>query len=182
MDEQNKRNKWIGLLRYLLKVAIILIIVQMMQFLICKGRVPSSSMEPTIMPGDRILFNKASAYCRKPKRGEIVIFERNETKIIKRLIGLPGETIDFIDGKVYIDGIELNEEKYLDSEVVTLPLYNHDKEVEFPYTVPEEGYFFLGDNRSNSFDSRAFGGIKKEAILAIGVYRIQPLDRIGKIK
>lgn len=162
---------------------LLLVVLLIIQFIACKSKVPSSSMEPTIMPEDRIVFNRIGAYLREPKRGEVVIFEEDRKQLIKRLIGLPGETIDLIDGKVYIDGVELIETGYLGDEVITLPMYDPRYEsIRYPYTVPEDSYFFMGDNRSNSLDSRVFGGIKKETVIAIGAYRIYPFNTIGEIK
>ena len=181
MNGLEKTHKRIHLFKDFL--FLLLVVLLIIQFIACKSRVPSSSMEPTVMPGDRIIFNKIGAYYREPERGEIVIFEEDRKQLIKRLIGLPGETIELIDGKAYIDGVELIETAYLGDEVMTLPVYDPNYEsIKYPYTVPEDSYFFLGDNRSRSLDSRVFGGIKKEAVVAIGAYRIYPFDRMGSIK
>lgn len=160
-----------------------LVVCVVMQFIVCKSKVPSPSMEPTIMTNDRIVYSRISSYYREPERGEVVIFKEGNQQLIKRLIGLPGEEIDLIDGKVYIDGVELIEKAYLGEEVVTEALHDPRYEsIRFPYTVPEGSYFFMGDNRPGSLDSRIFGAISKEVITAIGAYRIYPFDKIGEIK
>lgn len=181
MEKLSKTRDRINTIKDLLLFLLVAVLIT--QFIICKSKVPSSSMEPTIMPGDRIVFNRIGAYYQKPKRGDIVIFEEGNQKLIKRLIGLPGEAIDLMDGKVYVDGVELLEEAYIGKEVRTNfiddPRY---ESIRYPYTVPEDSYFFMGDNRSGSLDSRAFGAIKEDRIIAIGAYRIYPFDKIGKLE
>lgn len=100
-------------------------------------------MEPTISSGDTVCYFESDEF----KREDIIIFEYPDAEdrlMIKRIIGLPGETIEIIDGVVYIDGKELQEE-YLKEE----PMGNYG-----PYQVPEDSYFVLGDNRNNSNDTR----------------------------
>ena len=126
------------------------------------AKIPSESMENTIMTGDRIFgfrmayginfdfFGKhVSKKMKDPERYDIIIFKYPDDEsqlFIKRLIGLPGETVEIRDGKVYIDG---SEEPLDDSFVRETPTGNFG-----PYTVPEDCYFMLGDNRENSRDSR----------------------------
>ncbi|PKM66203.1 MAG: signal peptidase I [Firmicutes bacterium HGW-Firmicutes-2] len=118
------------------------------QGLIVNATVPTTSMSTTIEPGDRLIANRLAYRGADPERGEIVVFIQHEDEgklYIKRLIGLPGETIQIIDGVVYVDGIILIE-PYLNE--------NLDNGNYGPYNVPEDYYFFLGDNRCNSKDSR----------------------------
>ena len=117
-------------------------------FFLMLGRIPSESMEPTLMVhdwtiGDRRAYNEAS-----PQRGDIIIFysEEESESMVKRVIGLPGETVTFVGGHVYIDGESLDESEYLDDSVVT--------ECDEKFVVPEDSYFMLGDNREVSLDSR----------------------------
>ncbi|MDE7334249.1 MAG: signal peptidase I [Lachnospiraceae bacterium] len=115
--------------------------------LIANAQVPSGSMEETIMTGSRIIINRLAYMSREPDRGDIIAFyfpDDGETEYIKRIIALPGETVEGIDGKIYIDGA-VYEEDYIKEEM----------EGSFgPYTVPEDSYFVMGDNRNNSVDSR----------------------------
>ncbi len=150
------------------------------QFLMMHTRIPSGSMIPTINKGDHLIVNLIPSYYRVPDRGEVVVFEYNGENLIKRVIGLPGDIIDLRDGKVYINGEELDEIAYIRT-------FNSTREyvgssIEFPYTVPEGCYFMMGDNREGSADSRIFGAIPKEKIIAIGAFKIYPLDQIGVLR
>lgn len=140
-------------------------------FILFNARIPSSSMESTIMVGDRVIGLRFAYWFSEPERGDIVIFRYpdNEEKIyIKRVIGLPGETVEIIDGKVYIDG---SEQPLQEDYVNGVPTGNYG-----PYVVPENSYFMLGDNRGNSEDSRFWTNkfVKKEKILAKAVVRYYP--------
>ncbi len=144
--------------------------------LVVNATIPSGSMENTIQPGDRIIGCRLSYLYQKPKREDVIIFRfpDDETQVyIKRVIGLPGETIRITDGRVYIDGSETPlEEVYL-------------KEVpqgsSGPFEVPEDSYFVMGDNRNHSHDSRYWENhyVKKEEILAKAVFQYYP--RLGKV-
>lgn len=108
---------------------------------------PTGSMEETIMIGDRVTTLRTAYTFTDPKRGDIIVFpypDNEEEDLIKRIIGLPGETIEGRDGYVYIDGEKLEEEYVMDEL---------DKDFG-PYDIPEDMYFMMGDNRSISFDSR----------------------------
>lgn len=147
----------------ILCIATIIIGKLITTFLILPGFVPTGSMESTIMTGDRMLTNMTAYWNADPQRGDIVVFNvPDETArgaavpYVKRIIGLPGETVSIQEGRVYINGILL-EEPYLQ---VSTDMGN-------TYTVPENCYFMLGDNRNLSHDSR-FWNIKfvpKEEII-----------------
>ena len=116
-------------------------------FVIVNATVPTSSMEKTIMAGDRVIGSRLYYMRHDPQRGEIIMFDYPDdpnTLYIKRIIGLPGDHIEIHDGTVYINGEPLDE-PYLD--VVTEGTWG-------PYDVPEDCYFMLGDNRNDSADSR----------------------------
>ena len=120
------------------------------KFIIVNAKIPSASMEPTIMTGDRLIGNRLAYLKEDPKRGDIVIFlypDNEKEYFIKRVIGLPGETVNIRAGKVYIndDTEPLDESAY----IVGTPLGDFG-----PYKVPEGAYFLMGDNRNNSMDSR----------------------------
>src|SRR5262245_37850880 len=141
-------------------------------FLLQAFFIPSLSMSPTLDKGDRVLVNKLS---RDVNRGDLVVFERPPDEpsgikdLIKRVVALPGETIEGRGGVVYINGQPLDE-KYLEDDVRT---ENLPKQV-----VPEGHIFVMGDNRENSFDSRMFGAIDSDLIVGRAFMRVWPLTDI----
>jgi signal peptidase I len=115
--------------------------------IILEVEIPSGSMENTIMVGDRVIALRLAYLVSDPKRGDIIVFpfpDDEKKDYIKRIIGLPGDTIEGKDGYVYIDGSKL-EESYVTS------LLDSDFG---PYVVPKDSYFMMGDNRNVSEDSR----------------------------
>lgn len=144
------------------------------KFLIFKVYIPSSSMVPTLNVDDRLLVTRVYNP-EKLQRGDIVVFdsdELNET-VIKRLIGLPGDTIKIDGTAVYVNG------KKLDEPYVKYPLESYGT-----YVVPEGKYFFLGDNRANSNDSRFWNNpyIDADKIQGKAQIKIYPLSQIGFLK
>ena len=144
-------------------------------FVIIKAEVPTGSMKDTIQEGDRLIGWRLAYLFSDPKRGDIVIFpfpDNEEEKYIKRIIGLPGETIEIIDGVLYIDGT-VYEEDYIKE-----PMRGNYG----PYVVPEGCYFMMGDNRNHSSDSRAWQNhyVKKSKIIGKAWLRYEP--SIGLLK
>jgi signal peptidase I len=148
--------------------------------------IPSLSMASTLEKGDRVLVNKLSYTFGDVDRGDIVVFERPPTEtagdipdLIKRVVGLPGESVVIKDGTVYVDGLALDE-PYLDDTMVTstasTPLKCSDIE---PCVVPPDYVWVMGDNRPDSKDSRFFGAIPESSIAGRSFVRIWPLDRLG---
>ena len=130
-------------------------------FIIINATIPSGSMEKTIMTGDRVLGTRFSYWFSEPKRGDIVVFRYpidealgKRTRFIKRIIGLPGETVTIEDGVTYINGEPL-EENYINGEWVVA----NDG---FEFHVPEGKYLMLGDNRNDSSDARYWPSIAKQ--------------------
>jgi signal peptidase I len=137
--------------------------------------VPTGSMETTIMPGDRLYVNKLFDI-EDAKRGDILVFRSDELneKLVKRLIGLPGETVEINeDGQVFINGEKLNE-----------PYAKQAKGEGRTFTVPQGSYFFLGDNRPISVDARYWTNpyIPEDKIIGKATFRFFPLNRIGKLE
>lgn len=120
-------------------------------FIIVNATVPTGSMENTIMPGTRLMGNRLAYKNSDPERGDIVIFKYpvdESENYIKRVIGLPGETVEILHGKIYINGVpQALNEPYLKEEWVV----QNDG---FIFEVPEKCYLMLGDNRNNSLDAR----------------------------
>ena len=164
-------------IKMIIFVVVVVFIVN--NVLLINAKIPSESMEDTIMTGDRIFGNRLAYINKDPQRFDIVIFKYpdDETQLfIKRVIGLPGETVEIRDGKVYIDGAETPLD---DSFTPEPPQGNWGPEV-----VPEGSYFMLGDNRNRSKDSRFWTNtfVKKEKILGKAVLRYFPVTEADKIK
>lgn len=146
-------------------------------FVISHTQVPTESMLPTISPGNHLIVNRLPYYYRNPVCGEIVVFEYNGKNLIKRVIGTAGDIVDLKDGKVYVNGKALEESSYLKENDQTFTFTQSP--IRFPYTVPEGFCFVLGDNRTNSSDSRVIGAIPTKSIIAQAGYRVYPLQSIG---
>ena len=137
-------------------VAAVIIALVLNNFIIANSRVPTGSMENTIMSHSRVLGSRLTYKFSEPERGDIAIFRYPDDKeegittyYVKRIIGLPGETVDIVDGKIYINGSDTPlDEPYLHEE---MDMYGKDH---LHYNVPEGHYFMLGDNRNNSNDAR----------------------------
>lgn len=148
--------------------------------------VEGESMEPTLSDGDSIIIQKISYYLRNPRRYDVVVFpvssmdstgKNVDTYYVKRVIGLPGETVQIIQGKVYIDNKLLVDDKYCLSEI--LDSGNAGR----PITLGEDEYFVLGDNRNMSTDSRSsyVGLVHREDIIGEVFMRIWPFSHFGLI-
>lgn len=146
-----------------------------------RTRVDGSSMETTLSDEDHLLVDKISYRFREPERYDIIVFpymhEKN-TYYIKRIIGLPGETVQVIDGYVYINGDLLESDTY-GAEVMESANMAAEE-----LTLGDDEYFVLGDNRNHSADSRdpSVGLIKRKNIMGKAWVRIYPFDRMGVIR
>jgi signal peptidase I len=170
----------------------ILIVFGLKAWVVNPYRIPSSSMEPTLhcakpAPGcearfsDRVLANRFIYHFRDPKRGEIIVFKTPpEARIrcgaggtfVKRLIGLPGETLSERDGYVYINGARL-EEPYIKPD-----RRDHEPPRDFG-KIPAGHYFFMGDNRAQSCDSRVWGSVPRSNLIGEVFFVYWPPNRIG---
>ncbi len=133
-------------------------------------QVEQYSMEPTLLPHDRVLVSKFIYRLREPARGDVIVlrYPRNpERNYIKRVIGLPGEKIEIKKGKLYVNGQPVKE-NYLNGDIVGD--YG-------PVAVPADSVFVLGDNRNNSEDSRAFGPLKEGLIVGQAILIYWPPQR-----
>ena len=161
--------------------------------------IPSGSMEPTLhgtpnqWEADKIIVDKLSYKFSVPGRGDVVVFspteelqkEQFQDAFIKRIIGLPGDKVELIRGKVHINGKVLGEENYLASgqntsvevctSAPTQPFLSK------PQTIPANSYLVLGDNRGSSYDSRCWGVVPRENIIGRAVLRFWPLNKVGGI-
>ena len=178
MPENRQENPWLETLKTLALSAVLAFGVR--TFVAEARYIPSTSMLPTLEVNDRLLVEKVGYRFTPPERGEIVVFSATKElkrqgynqAFIKRVIGLPGETVRVSNGIVYVEGEPLRE-KYIAEE----PDYNFG-----PVTVPKGHYLVLGDNRNNSYDSHSWGFVPSENIIGRAAIRFWPLNRIGTIE
>lgn len=179
--EEKKTGVVREILGFLIYVAVVVgITFAIITFVGQRTYVSGSSMENTLSHGDNLIVDKLTYRFRDPERFDIIVFPfhyEEKTYFIKRIIGLPGETVQIEDGKIYIDGQELNES--YGREIMKSAGLAAD-----PITLGEDEYFVLGDNRNDSTDSRdpSVGLIHKDEIIGRAWARIWPLDKIGVLK
>lgn len=157
-------------------IIVVIVVVLIRSFIVTPAVVDGQSMEDTLYNNNVVILNKLDYKLNDIKRFDVVVLKYNGEKLIKRVIGLPGEHVEYKDGNLYIDGF-LTEDSYGktgtdDFKLETLGYLN----------IPGDMYFVVGDNRNNSADSRILGLIKKEDILGSVSYRIFPLTKIGRVK
>jgi signal peptidase I len=141
--------------------------------------IPSPSMMPTLAVGDRLLIEKLSYHLQPPNRGDIVVFEpppqlqdygySASQAFIKRVIGLPGDTVQVSQGKVFINGQALIERYILEAPEYEMPLVR----------VPTGSLFMMGDNRNDSNDSHVWGFLPIQNAIGRAAFRFWPLDKVG---
>jgi len=165
-----------------LKIVVVaaLIVVPIRYFLFQPFSVRGQSMEPNFESGDYLIVDEISYRFRAPERGEVIVFKYPQNpsqRFIKRIIGLPGETVEIKDGKVmfYKEGIPqvLDESGYL---------FSFETPGDIRVTLSENEYFVLGDNRAFSFDSRKFGLLPREKIIGRVLLRAWPFSDLAKIE
>lgn len=169
------------LLQLVLLVVMVVILRNVMGTVLVKG----SSMEPNFNHGDLVFINKLSTSIGSPEYGDIVICEMKDDfayeNIIKRIIGLPGDEIEIVENEdneeiydLYVNG-ELVEEPFLGEPMMS------NGDIEYPFEVPENCYFVMGDNRNASTDSRreSVGAIPKEDLMGKVVLRLYPFSEFG---
>lgn len=176
-----------GVAEWLLVIvgAVVLAIVVKV-FLLQAFYIPSASMYPTLHVHDRVLVNKLSYDLHDVNRGDIVVFERpasetssNIPDLIKRVVALPGESIAFADGAVYIDGRKLDEGYLPEGTMTTVTNAPLKCPLADPCVIPDGEVWVMGDNRGDSKDSRYFGPIPESTIVGRAFIRVWPLGRFG---
>jgi len=185
VDGQDRAGRRKTFLKAVLEVPVILLISFALVFgfvrpvVAAPFHIPTESMVPTLKVKDRLLVNKLAYDLNDPQRGDIALFENQQggkNPLIKRVVGLPGETLELREGKVYVDGDHL-EEPYIKRDPCR-PGY--PKTCAFgPVTVPRNHYFMMGDNRTNSLDSRFFGPVPYDDVIGEALVRFWPPGRVG---
>ncbi len=172
MHERKQASQPEGILHTLLSIIVLVALVLgltwgLRTFIFQAYEIPSGSMETTIMPGDMVLSEKITYYGRPPAAGDTVTSEATG-----------GQTVDLRDGRVYVDDVLQNEPYTHGEPSLALRSYLFE-EITYPYTVPPGGLWVMGDNRTNSQDSRYFGAIPESSVTGKALFIYWPLTDIG---
>ena len=146
------------------------------QFIVQVSVVPSPSMVPTLMVGDRLFVNKLIYRIQDPTRGEIIVFKspyKDNKDYVKRCVGLPGDHFQVTDGEIYVNGKLV---------VFAGSTIKNDHSYYGPILIPGRNYIMMGDNRSNSWDSRYWGTVPREDIEGKAVFTFWPFSRMRPLK
>ena len=184
-DKKKKEKKPMPVFMQLILIVVMVVVLRnVMGTVLVKG----SSMEPNFNHGDLVFINKLSTSVGSPDYGDVVICKLDEgagyENIIKRVIGLPGDEIDIVEDEYSEDGeylLYVNGE-YIEEDFLGEPM-RVDGDVEYPFEVPENSYFVMGDNRNESLDSRreSVGAIHKDDLMGKVVLRLYPFSDFGLI-
>lgn len=166
MKKETKKE----ILSYLI---IILIVILIRSFIITPVRVNGTSMDTTLKDGEIMILNKIKYKFKSIERFDIVVVNYNGEKLIKRVIGLPGETLKYVDSTLYINDEEVDE-YFKNQETLDFDIKDLDYDV-----IPDNCYMVLGDNRRDSLDSRYLGCIDKKDIIGSANLVLYPFNRFG---
>ncbi|MEG0025802.1 MAG: signal peptidase I [Bacilli bacterium] len=154
-------------------IIILIVVILIRTFVITPVRVDGLSMFPTLNDKEVLLLKK---YAKNYARFDIVVVDYENNRLVKRVIGLPGESIYYRNNHLFINGKKINIEGYqFDTADFELSEFGYGK-------IPKNHYFVMGDNRDSSKDSRIIGTFAKEELIGISDFRIWPLNDFGKIK
>jgi signal peptidase I len=166
-------------LRWLIEIVVIVaaafvLALLVQQFIVKPFAIPSPSMEPTLMEGDRVLVNRLVYHFHPPHRGDVIVFHppgrTGSDPFIKRVVAVAGDTVAVHDGMLYLNGVAQDEPYIMEYPI----------EDDYPETYIPEGYVWaMGDNRNNSGDSRVFGPVSLDSIMGEAFAVYWPLSRIG---
>ncbi len=184
--EQQEENVFVEIVKTLVTAAILAFGIR--TFVAEARYIPSESMQPTLEINDRLIIEKISYRFRTPQRGDVVVFRPTEElkkqgyreAFIKRVIGLPGDTVEVKNDKVFVNGRKLPE-KYIYIPGDSLDYRPRPSKPYGPTTVPEDQYLVLGDNRNNSLDSRSWGFVPRENLIGRATVRFWPIKRMGSL-
>jgi len=172
MDKARWRKVAGGVWEFAKTLIIAFVLAQLIMVSVAQAfQVEQYSMEPTLLPHDRVLVDKFLYRLRQTRRGDVIVLKyplNPQRNYIKRIVALPGDTLQVKDGKLFINGTQVRE-----------PYLNGVPQGDFgPMNVPEDSVFVMGDNRNNSEDSRSFGALKKEQIVGQAILIYWPPQRI----
>lgn len=182
-EEDDERIDWVQEFKSILSTVVftVVIVFLLKSYVIINAKVPTGSMENTILPGDNILGFRMAYMLEEPERGDVIFFyfpDDETQKYVKRIIGLPGEKVVIQDAKIYINDSEVPlEEEYLKEEwVMGIGPYE--------FYVPDDSYFVLGDNRNGSADARYWRNpyVSEEKIIGKAIFTYFPFDRWGFVE
>ena len=161
-------NKVISFLKeYVPYVLVIILVILIKRFVVTPIRVVGDSMYGTLHDGDIMILNIIGYRFSDIERFDIVVVDKGREPLIKRVIGLPGEEIEYKDNQLYVNGKKVKEN------------YGSDVTEDFTIKIPKGSYFVMGDNRTNSMDSRYYGPFQKKDILGKTKLTIFPFGRFG---
>ncbi len=172
-SEGDPESGTLALLREVVETFLLaLILFLVVNTITSRYEVQSLSMEPTLHEGEYLIVSKISYWLSQPERGDIIVLappnNQSDIPYIKRVIGLPGDTVEAYDGRLWVNGIALNE-PYISGPIA----YRGN------WTLKENEYFVLGDNRNNSSDSHSWGLLPRKNIMGLAVFRYWPLNKWG---
>ena len=176
MDLRDVKEFCIDTSKYIITIFIVIFVIV---YVASVQQVVGSSMSPTFSNQDILILNKFHYRFFEVKRFDIVSFQYDDTKyLIKRVIGLPGDKVEYKDNVLYING-EIVEEEFLSDNINTNDFSLNDLGYD---VIPEDMYLVLGDNRENSLDSRDIGLITRKSLLGKVNIRIWPINKIRYVK
>ncbi|MBP1968271.1 signal peptidase I [Virgibacillus natechei] len=174
MAETKKKNEWLEWSKAIIIAILIAFILR--TFIFATSIVEGGSMEPTLESGERVIVNKATYLLGEPERGDVVIIQTPSKNYVKRVIGLPGETIEINGSTLLIDG-ELYEQTFLNEENLRRSGNSN------PIQIPDDRYYVMGDNRAISKDSRnGLGFIDEDEIVGKSEFVFYPFDSWGRTR
>mgnify|MGYP000889092973 CR=1 FL=1 len=172
-----------SILEFVLIIVVAFVLVFLIRTFVCQTfEIPSSSMEDTIEISDRVLSEKITYYVSDVQRGDIVTFTDptdSSRTLIKRVIATGGQSVELIDGSVYVDGSKLDEPYTEGKQSLPLSPTYQGKDISYPYTVPDGYIWVMGDNRTNSADSRYFGAVPASSVSGKAFFRYWPFETFG---
>lgn len=158
------------LVEYVPYIIVLILVILIKKYVITPVKVNGNSMNDTLKNGDIMILNIIGYRLYDIERFDIVVVDEGDEYLIKRVIGLPGEEIEYKDEQLYVNGKKIND------------FYGNGKTNDFKVTVPKNSYYVLGDNREHSLDSRFFDAFPKSKIIGKTKLTIFPFSRMGNKK